>query len=545
MWPISIKHSARRFGTKPARCTLALLAGTLFVSGCTHVLVHDERRDKQGQDARKLVAEAHVGDTVAALEKVFNDVAALEEFRARDRAAYLFDLELRVVSRAPALGSRFAEGVAGQTDGLQTVVESRLKKLALSDPSLNNLEALRRSAATIKARRATAEVDLNEFYGTSGHRFEDCAAVYAAAEDPTGKTDMRERISPVLLKKLPVAKRVTAREGFPNLVDKCSRVDSALAEHGKLFDGTAINKARSDILGIQTDLQQHAIDMNIARGQLDVAARELQTASEQAKSGDGGKLEALQKRAIKVAELVKQLSQGSQALGAGSAHAMAAEKLERLEAVLGAVAGASGEGKVELTEDEKVSVAVIRGIPALADEADKLLIDARKPRLVPLVAAVDQQKLVLKGFEARQAAKHKQLEARQRRLEAMLDEAEALANVLRPLKENGAWESRSIEQLLGEPSGQSKVNFLRALSIYADDVKRFRMEADVWDRRALAAMHEEGLSQSKYVAAQWDALSDTIATVLSDYHAAGIRQADLAEFFKALGLVAIGAGVTK
>lgn len=530
----------------PARCTLALLAGTLFVTGCTHhVLVHDERRDKQGQDAKKLVAEAHVGDTVAALEKAFNDVAVLEEARARDRAAYLFDLELRVVSRAPALGSRFEEGVTGQTDGLQTVVESRLKKLALSDPSLDKLKTLRKSAATIKARRATAEVDLNEFYGTAGHRFEDCAAVYAESEDPSGKTDKREVVSPALLKKLPAAKRVTARVKFTELVEKCSRVDSALSEHGMLFNGIAINKVRSDIHGIQTDLQQHAIDMNKARDQLDVVARELKAASEQAKSGDSSKLEALQKRAITVAELVKHLSQGNQALGEGGAHAMAAEKLDRLEAVLGAVAGASVEGKVELTEDEKVSVAVIRGIPALADEADKLLTEARKPRLAPLVAAVDQQKLVLKGFEARQAAKHKQLEARQRQLDAMLDEAEALANVLRPLKENGAWASRSIEHLLGELSGQAKVNFLRALSIYADDVKRFRMEADVWDRRALAAKYEEGLSQSKYAAAQWDALADTIATVLSDYHAAGIKQADLAEFFKALGLVTIGVGVAK
>lgn len=545
MLPMRTQHVARRLGARLARCTLALLAGTLLVSGCTHVLVHDEHRDKQGQEAKKLVAEAHVGDTVAALEKAFNDVAALEETRARDRAAYLFDLELRVVSRAPALGSSFAEGVAGQTDGLQTVVESRLKKLALSDPSLDKLEALHTSAATIKARRTTAEVDLNEFFGTAGHRFEDCAAVYAGSEDPSGKTEKKESISPALLRKLPAAKRVTARVGFPNLVDKCSRVDSALAEHGKLFDGAAINKVRSDIQAIQTDLQQYAIDMNKARGQLDVAARDLRTASEQAKSGDSSKLEALQQRAIKVADLVKHLSQGSQALGEGGAHAMAAEKLDRLEAVLAAVAGASGEGKVELTEDEKVSVAVIRGIPALADEADKLLTEARKPRLVPLVAAVDQQRLVLKGFEARQAAKHKQLEARQHQLDAMLDEAEALAEVLRPLKENGAWESRSIEQLLGEPSGQSKVNFLRALSIYADDVKRFRMEADVWDRRALAAKHEEGLSQSKHAAAQWDALADTIATVLSDYHAAGIKQADLAEFFKALGLLAIGAGVAK
>ena len=55
----------------------------------------------------------------------------------------------------------------------------------------------------------------------------------------------------------------------------------------------------------------------------------------------------------------------------------------------------------------------------------------------------------------------------------------------------------------------------------------------------------EGLTRAKYAAAQWDGLSDSIATVLADYHAAGVKTSDIAEFFKALGLFYVGAGVAK
>ena len=105
-------------------CMFAMLAAFL-VGACSNILVHDSNRDKQGQEAKKLVAEARVGDTVAALEKSFSEVAALEEARARDRAAYLFDLQVKVVSRASSLTSKFTEN-AKDTDGLQDRKSTRL-----------------------------------------------------------------------------------------------------------------------------------------------------------------------------------------------------------------------------------------------------------------------------------------------------------------------------------------------------------------------------------------------------------------------------------
>ena len=179
----------------------------------------------------------------------------------------------------------------------------------------------------------------------------------------------------------------------------------------------------------------------------------------------------------------------------------------------------------------------------MADEADKLLKDAKKPRLVPFLVAIDQQKIVLEGFDASIRTKHKQANAVRKELEAAVAEASALVRVLEPLTRNKTWATRSISDLHTNLTGKEKIEFIRTLAIYADEVQRFRIETAIWGSRATAAQYEEALFRSKFAAAQWDGLTNTIATVLADYHAAGIKKADLAEFFKALGLVAVGVGV--
>jgi sulfur transfer protein SufE len=89
------------------------------------------------------------------------------------------------------------------------------------------------------------------------------------------------------------------------------------------------------------------------------------------------------------------------------------------------------------------------------------------------------------------------------------------------------------------------VRLHRALAVYADEVQQHRIDGAVWLVRERSAQYEEGLAQSKSIAAQWDGLMDTQAKVLADYHAAGIKRSDIAEFFKALGLVSIGVGVAQ
>ena len=526
----------------PVACRLvAALIAPLLIAGCTHVLIHDERRDQQGQDVKKLVAEARIAGTVTALEKSFAEVAALEETRARDRAAYLFDSELRIASRAPTLTSKFRDEPP-QPNGLRTVIEERVTTIGLLDVTPAGLRKLRSLAVQMRIRQEALETTIVEFRGTVGHRFESCTSIYGASDNPDTKS---ENVSSQFLGKLQQDRRQLAQSKFPALVSHCKRIDQTLEERGKLFAGGVVKGVYDKLDRVQRDLLKYEIDMKSAREELEKAAKALAEVETAAKPPGTSKLETIETRARKVSELVHTLSQGGELFGTGAAHAMAAEKLVRLEAVLGAIAGASPDASIALSQDEKVSVAVIRGIPALADEADKLLAEARRPRLVPFVAALDQQKLVLEGFEAGRRAKRKQESIIRSELEVVLNEATALASVLAPLKANADWSQRSVGQLLDQLQGDKKVTFLRALAIYADEVKLYRIEGAVWKVRAEAAQYEEGLARSKYASAQWDALIDTIATVLADYHAAGIKRADLAEFFKALGLVTIGVGAAQ
>ena len=48
------------------------------------------------------------------------------------------------------------------------------------------------------------------------------------------------------------------------------------------------------------------------------------------------------------------------------------------------------------------------------------------------------------------------------------------------------------------------------------------------------------VQQSHSAALMWQSLLSNMAAVLGDYHAAGVKTADLAEFLKGLGIVYIG-----
>jgi len=521
-----------------------LLALALLLGGCSHVLVYDERRDKQGQDAKKAVAEAHISATVDAMEKSFTEVADLEEARARDRAAYLFDSELQVVIAASSLSSKFDPQTESQ-NGLQTVVNDRLEKIAGHLFTSVLFKKWKAEAAAIDGKRAALSGEILVFQGVVGIRFSDCKAIYAASADPTAD-DLAKRgvLAPTILESLdgpPSNRRAAAKNKFDDLVGRCASIDAAVKKQTEVAGGTVAQHLRDDISVVQDALSKHNAEMMYAREELKVVTDAMAKVAKETKP-DASKLKELEEKAGKVAETVSKLSKAAED---GKVHAVALAKLGHLEAVLGALAGAKSDSKVELTADEKVSVAVIRDIAGWTSEASELLAAAKKPRLVPLVLAIDQQKLVIQGIEAAQAGKQKQRDALQQQLTAVENEVLALAAIREALDKDPGWNAKSLKVLVAETKEKDKVRLLSALAAYADDVKRFRAEADIWSRRAMAAQYMEGLTRAKYAAAQWDGLSDSIATVLADYHAAGVKTGEIAEFFKALGLLSIGAGVAK
>lgn len=525
---------------------LKLVISFLFAilsAGCAHNVLYSEARDKQGQDAKRAVEDAKVAGAIDTLETTFADVATREVTRSQERAANLFNLELRTVANAPSLAATFASGA--EADGLQTITISRLMRMGFKDVSNKSLDAFRTSGVRKNALQGAFERTQVEFLGAVGHRFENCTMVYASSDQPLkkGMTPSKNLLGSILPER-----RVLASSKFAALVDNCAKIDAADDAILKPFleAGGDVKSLIEKMHGVEKSILAYEDQKEAARKALDAAIEDFRKSGADSAGATGGsKLATLEERASALRDAVRAIGALGSAFGAAGSHVIAAERLKRLEVVLGAIAGGDSGDKIKLTVDEQVAVALVRDLPTLADEADKLLSEARKPRRVPYLAAIQQQRLVLQSFEAAQKARQRQLEALRNQKNALLSEAFSLASVLSRLSQDASWGKRSIANLDTTLSPSEKLRFYRALATYADDVRRFRIDNAAWDARAQAAEYEVGLVQSKYIAARWDALLDMMATVLADYHAAGIKTADLMEFFKALGLVAIGIGVAK
>lgn len=235
-------------------------------------------------------------------------------------------------------------------------------------------------------------------------------------------------------------------------------------------------------------------------------------------------------------EVVKLMEGGSSAFGVAGAQVIAEARLESLQTLLAAIAGTSDDRNVTLSLDQQVAVAIVRDLPGLADDADKLLAHARKPRVAPLIAAVDQQVLITQSYEAVQATNGKRANAARQQLEAALDESLALARVLYALSENRSWGERSISKLDASLPAAAKIAFYRAQATYAAEVQQFRVETEVWVARERAAQYEKELVLSKFAAARWDGLIETLTTMATEYHAHGTNDTNLGKFFKELRL---------
>lgn len=529
----------RSLGSKRARsCAFAALAGAAsLLSGCAHSLLYDENRDNQAKAAQKAATEAHVADAVTSLEKAFADVAAKEEAFIRDRETTFFDREIIRVSRAQSLGAKFTDSDSS-IDGLFTVLDDRLKELGLrANP--DGLTTLRTNDANMKGARKALITLTTQFLGAYGHRFRNCPEVYASA---AGTGTQRTVPSKRLLQSIAAVNRPSIPGAYKDLVDACDRISTIAKGQVALFDKGAVQDASDQLKTIEGEIAKYEADHEAAKQKIEELSATLPTTPKEKSS-----LEGVEGAAKKIDGA---FSTVTEAFNAAGVQALAEERLQHLQAVVAAIAGSTSEdGKVKLTDSQKRSVAIVRDLPMLNDEANKLFKDAQKPRLVPFLAAIDHEKLVLKGIDAVQDVKRKRYAAVQARQDALLSEAISIGRVLQPLRAKPAWASQSIDALEKQLSGQQNKTELktlyRALATYGDEVRQDRIDAEVWKSRALAAMYEESLVESKFAAAQWDQLMDTIAQVLADYHASGIKQADVAEFFKALGLVTIGVGVAQ
>lgn len=521
-----------------------LAVSALLLSGCAHSLLYDESRDKQAHEAVKAVEAVRLRGAVESLEKAFADLAAREETSAAELQANLFDETLSNISAASSLGAKDSE--EGEVaNGLITEIEARLQVLGADESKYEQMES---DADTLDAARNTLAVKLIEMHGVAGRRFASCQEIYATAEKPDAPGKVP---SARFLNALRPAQREPADTIYGEMVAKCQQTDELSGKLPAAFPESEVAKYAKELRELEARLASHEIAKRKVKDELAAAVADFESRGlKPTKDMNKRSLEQLQAQAAALAGKIAHISEIQQEL-LPRRQVIAEETLQRLESVVAVIAGTAPDGKTNLEPEDQKAVAVVLAVPALSDEARKLFQEANKPRLVPFLAAIDRQKLLVEAFEAREKIMLKQADAARQRLVAAMSEGRALVSAYNSLTQrdkennNDKWARQSIIALDKSLQGDDKLLLYRALGTYADDVRRFRIDTAVWNVRRLAAQHEEALAQSKYTAAQWDGLLDTMAKVLADYHAAGIKKSEIAEFIQALGLVGIGIGVAQ
>lgn len=524
---------------------LFIVAMALVAAGCQTSLLHDEARDKQGKAAVKAVEEAHLTATVESLGKAFADMAAKEEANARAYAEQEFDWGIDSIGKAASLDAdppKPAAGEPAQPKGLLTIGNNRLKEFGLKDISRTGLEGLITEDAGRHADLESLQLKRTTFLGAFGIALSNCVDVFGASVDPAVPPAVpKDAPSAKMLKRIRPEAQADAKAQFKELVDDCKVLETNLAAFQALFDGGTVNERLGEIAKGVTAAKAFAIKKAEIAKDIATAKADAASAFKAAEAGKA-KLAAVEAKAN---DLLDKIANARKVNELAGAEVLAEEKLEWLEAILAAVAGTPPDEKVKLKDDELLGVAIIRGLPALRDDAKALLADAAKPRLTPIVAAIDYQKLLLAKLEAVNQVERKRMALAEEQLTAEVDEAIAWAQVLQRVHKNPSWVGKSIGALNGSLSGQDKGTFYEALAIYGDSVRTAQIKQAVLEARLVATQYERVLVNSRYAAAQWDALLDTTAKILSEYHASGIKTEDVAEFFKALGLVSIGVGVAQ
>ncbi len=547
---------------------LPFLLAVFLCPGCATSVLYNEARDKQGQEAKKATAEVHLAETITQLDKKFKALSELEIAVLKERAATTRNFEIEYVA---ATDSPISESY------VQFFLDFRIKKLTGNKIEVNDQRAWVGDAAALLRFEKNVAGKARLFEAVA--RIEsDCASArkWGALKDRA--TPPTANLSTEAKRRIPAARQPLVQAPLGNLIVACNELEEQKSPD---FEKKRGLPQGSEIVLRQAELKKD----REAHGRYQADLAEEQTKLKELQKTFASEVDALaptvadETYLARLSKAAAALEKGADGLAAaagklGSAHdyAIAIEKLEALETVLGAVAtGVSDPSK--LSSDQRTAVAVVRLIPSIADEADKLLKEAKKPRLGPLMLAKEHQRVIVDGFEAQAALDERRILLREKRLNAAIAELQALfqarlaleiesarertdqvparesilgVNINKKLTEiqSGAQEVKGVTEetrvVEAKRAAQEKRRLYESFGFYFDDAHRFRVEQDVLRLQINAMTYESVMQASKTGAQAWESLITNISTILATYHSAGVKPADIAEFVKALGLFYIG-----
>lgn len=519
--------------------SLLAVAAALALGGCTTSPFYNEARDKQGMALTEATAKIDLNTVVDELDQRFAAMRVLELETMRTRAATQRQMEVSMVA------SRGPEGDGTlETRYVQPLLDARIERLVGRKLDARQLDGVLTGIVDDEHTDAGVAKALRDFNATARMKLADCAGA-------RGSTDEGGALRPEVRLKVEATKRGAAQALMNDLLAKCRAAAQAQPVSGEA-GGELQRLAGLRAMAAATAATYHS-SVVVHRKSLAAAAAAYQQEVDAAapRTGDATDMARLATAASTLQGAIGALRQGASLSPDAFGHAEALERLESLDAVVGALA--SGSTNLSALDDrQKRAVGIVRLIPAVADDVDALLTRVRKPRLAPLLLALEQQRLLVQGYEAKEALLNRRAQLRQQQLDAARGELRALAQARRSLGppaqgQKGATVNLSVS--LADAAADTaqdnrrQVALYESLSIYFDTALHRRAQTNELELAHNGTTDEMVMLQSRTAAAQWSSLMKNMAAVIAEYHAEGIKPAELAEFLKGFGLIVVGARV--
>lgn len=515
-----------QFDGKCAGRFAVLAAWAALCSGCANSLLYNEARDKQGQAAKQAAAEVNLVAVVEAQQARFKALSALEIETQKGRRAVSRDFAIARLARsvpdkaeadiAANAGIALPDSVGGRY--VDKLIEPRIQALTGRPITPEELKGYFGEVAAQGARRQLVQAKLRTLSVTANRSFDNCKTAAAFAEEsPPDHVMVKAALSTAL--------QVCKADSPPSIPHAIGGDLRALAD------------------ALQLDRKRAGDHRQKLASYKEALTRAEQAAAAESPGKPAG--ERLQAGARKLENAIAPLS--AAATGGDSrpfAHALAQLRFEALDRVLKALSSGATDLS-QLSEDERSSVLVLRLIPSLSDEAKRWEQEASRIRLAPLVLAKENQRLVVEGFNSQLAVLDRIVALREKALASARAEFAALAEARQRLDAKGITLDQPLAPLLDGGDKTARYQLYLSLAAYFDRAEQHRLDREIAELEIDAAFADEALVASRSAAEQWQNLTTSIAAVLGDYHASGVRTAEIAEFLKAFGLIHIGNNVGK
>lgn len=485
----------------------------LGISGCaSQNYLYNAGKDKQGQIAATSARDVQLVDTVNAAEKRYAQLLDLEIEAVKSRFKLIRDYEIREIALSNT-NKKLSE----------TWVKRIELRQALIRPG-DKPENIGAAKATLSEENNKL-LDIREELERVVKHVPDCDVAL-----------QNEQLASQLTKQLSERDKTEAVGFYKQLRTKCSDLVAAQ----KVFETASglLGKSQYQLATDEAALNFHNQAKAAAETQLAASVDAYKAAMTGLSPSSTSYADKLSVEAARLLKAVKGIEDAQKVAGI---EVVARSRLDRIEELLTQLT----EGSVstsQWSEDQRAGVALMGTLPALADEARKMLRETVRPRIVPLILAKEHQRLVVEEASQVNVVISRRIEASRNIVRAYNDEYKALTTVGQKLKE-GEMVQQTLQDLNLASKPEQRRKLYEALGIYFDDVPRYQLAQHIWEYRRLATFYDESIEHSKYAALMWQNLNQGIANTLAGYHGSGIKPETIAEFLKALGVILIGAGV--